>query len=53
MISFLQTTLPLLTNAASLKRNTPGRWPIKTLKVEAIYLMEYETLDDVARWRCR
>jgi hypothetical protein len=54
MINFLQTMLvsPLLANAASLKRNTLGRWPIETSKVEVIYLREYETFDDVARRRC-
>jgi hypothetical protein len=55
VISFLQTTVvvPLLANAASLQRDTPGIWPVKTPKAEVIYLMEHETFDAVARRRCR
>ena len=43
VISFLQTTIPLPT------RNTLGRWPVKALKGEVIYLMKYETFEGVAR----
>jgi hypothetical protein len=55
MINFLQAVLvsPLLANPASLKRNTLGGWPIETSRVDVVYLKEYETFDDVARWRCR
>jgi hypothetical protein len=52
MISLLHTTavFPLLASAAT---NRLGRWRTKTPKVEVVYLTQYETFDDVARWRCR
>ena len=53
IISFLQRMIVLPTNARSLIRNTLGRWPVRPLKFEVIYLMEHETFEGVAGRLCR
>ena len=53
VISLLQRTIALPTNAPSLTRNRLGRWPVKPLKFEVIYLMDHETFEGVARRLCR